>query len=287
MDRKAEKRYLISESRAVTDGGTVMVYEYGLGFAGLPQGFDGVRLLHLSDLHAKTFGRNSMGLVKICAAQRPDLIFFTGDMFSRNEGLSAIMRKIPLMRALSSVAPLYCVFGNHECDVPHKAEHFGRTLEKIGVTLLRNGHTRICRGKGHIDLYGLELPPHYYRSPRGDYIGLPHVTREVVEQFLGKPHGDGFTLLLAHNPLPFEQYAEWGADLTLSGHIHGGVIRIGGVGLLSPERMLFPRYSKGIYTLQTTGGTAMLGVSAGLGKFRLNDPMMIASIVLKRKVNDK
>ena len=283
MDREAEKRYLISERRALTDGGTISVCEYSLTFERLPREFEGLRLLHLTDLHAKSFGQGNKGLVRACAAERPDIIFFTGDIFSRDEEISAIERKLPMMRALDDIAPLCCVFGNHEVDAPKNAERFAELLRDIGVTVLRNERRRLLRGRGHIDLCGLELATGFYRSPKGHYLGLEKVTPQVMNRSLGTADEDSFTLLLAHTPLPFEQYAEWGADLTLSGHIHGGMVRLGGIGLLSPERVLFPRYSKGIYTRETSRGRAVLALSAGLGKFRVNDPPMISVIVIHRK----
>ena len=75
-------------------------------------------------------------------------------------------------------------------------------------------------------------------------------------------------LLLAHNPFFGEAYSQWGADYTFSGHVHGGIIRLFGVGLLSPERKFFPKKTKGVYDY---GGKKLL-VSAGLGKFRLFNP---------------
>lgn len=76
------------------------------------------------------------------------------------------------------------------------------------------------------------------------------------------------TLLLAHNPLWGKVYADWGADYTFSGHIHGGAVRFLGIGILSPERRFFPKYSKGIYEIDSM----KLCVSAGIGKKRLFNP---------------
>ena len=62
--------------------------------------------------------------------------------------------------------------------------------------------------------------------------------------------GDGYQILLAHNPLWAKAYADWGADLVFSGHVHGGIIRLPFFGgILSPERRFFPKYSAGVYDL--------------------------------------
>lgn len=98
-----------------------------------------------------------------------------------------------------------------------------------------------------------------------------------MEDCLGK--SEGFTLLLAHNPLFFETYVKWGADVVLCGHIHGGSVRIPFVcGLLSPERKLFPKFSSGIYTKNKT---TML-VSRGLAKFRIFSPKHIIFLSISK-----
>ena len=87
-------------------------------------------------------------------------------------------------------------------------------------------------------------------------------TEEITEALGVCEESDAFQILLAHNPVYFKQYAAWGADLTLSGHLHGGIIRlplIGGV--ITPQAKLFPRYHAGKYQI----GKKTLIVSRGLG----------------------
>ena len=101
----------------------------------------------------------------------------------------------------------------------------------------------------------------------GGYRDLDVIDKAYVEEKLGKcPEGE--VLLIAHNPFFGEAYAEWGADYTFSGHVHGGIVRLFGVAMLSPERKFFPKYAKGVYDF---GGRKLL-VSAGLGKLRLFCP---------------
>ena len=84
---------------------------------------------------------------------------------------------------------------------------------------------------------------------------------------------------MAHNPDYFPAYAKWGADITFSGHIHGGVVRIGKKGLLHPERKFFPKYSAGIYKI----GDKALAVTTGLGKFRLFNASEVMLVTLKNE----
>lgn len=271
----------IHQLRTVRRNG-LSFYCFGVSSPKLPDEFGGCRIMHLSDLHSKEYGENGEYLVRACAEFKPDYIFFTGDLFSRNENIFRIKSKVPLMKGLNDIAPLYYVWGNHEADIPDKSKLMNSRLAEVGVTVLRNERTRIYRGDSFIELYGLELPSYYYRAPDGGYRGLPKLTAEELRKRLGTPDRKSFNLLLAHTPLPFKQYAEWGADLTLAGHVHGGMVRIFGVGLLSPERKFFPRYTKGMYRLRTEYGVSCMEVSAGLGKFRLNNPEMVSVIELRR-----
>jgi hypothetical protein len=207
---------------------------------------------------------------------------FTGDLYSRSENIFTIKRKVPLMKKLNEIAPVYYVWGNHEADVPDKARLMNSRLQEEGITILRNEKVRIYSGDSFINLYGLELDESCYKNPDGGYKNLTPVTLEMMNSLLGKADEDGFNILMAHSPMPFETYARWGADFTLSGHVHGGIIRIGGVGLLSPERKLFPEFTKGLYLCETDSGKALMEVSAGLGKFRINNPETISLCVLRR-----
>ena len=110
------------------------------------------------------------------------------------------------------------------------------------------------------------------------------ITKDELTKLLGEPDRSECNFLLSHTPLAFRAYADWGADVTFSGHCHGGVIRLPFIGgILSPERKFFPRYTKGIYELNAEQGLAKLAVTAGLGKFRLNNPSEIMICTLERQ----
>ncbi len=245
----------------------------------LPESFEGVKILHLSDLHKKRYGDGFNNLINPCRFCDPDYIFFTGDLFSRSE--ENLTPKLVLMRRLMKMAPVYYVMGNHETDAAVKSEALNYKLEAEGVHVLRSAHERIYRGGDYINIYGAELSMDYYRNTNGiGYCGLKKVDRTVLEKLLGKPDPEKCCVLLSHNPFPFKEYAEWGADIVFSGHCHGGIIRLPMVGgLLSPERRFFPEYTKGVYERY---GASMV-VSAGLGKFRLNNPSQLICATLTAK----
>lgn len=146
------------------------------------------------------------------------------------------------------------------------------------MTCLLNGSVRFQKKDEFINIAGVYFEPEYYRNKNGGYRGLPSVGFEDVQNRIGK-RPEGFTILLAHNPDYFSAYAKWGADITVSGHIHGGIIRIGKKGLLHPERKFFPKYSAGIYKLDDKA----LAVTAGLGKFRLFNASEVMLVTLKNE----
>ena len=244
----------------------------------LPPSFEGVKILHLSDLHKKRYGDDFNNLINTCGFCDADYIFFTGDLFSRTE--EDLKPKLVLMRRLMKLAPVYYVMGNHETDADEKSSALNCKLEEIGVHVLRNTHERIYRGNEYINLYGAELPLECYRADGRGYRGLKSVDVKLLDKLMGTPDPEKCCVLLSHSPFPFKAYAEWGADIVFSGHCHGGVIRLPIVGgLLSPERKFFPEYTRGLYKRY---GSTMV-VSAGLGKFRLNNPSQLICATLTGK----
>jgi len=181
------------------------------------------------------------------------------------------------MQRLMKIAPVYYVLGNHEADVPEKTYALNLKLKHEGVRVMLNDKEKLCCGEDFVNIYGLALGKKFYKNDNGTHRNLKPVTANVMQSCLGKAE-DGCNILLAHTPLPFEEYADWGANLTFSGHIHGGIVRLPVVGgVLSPERKFFPKYSKGIYEYN---GAKMV-VSAGLGKFRLLNPAEIVCVTLR------
>ena len=250
--------------------------------AKLPDSFDGKKILVLSDLHKKRYGDNFNNIMGFCRAQSPDYVFFLGDLFSRDE--TDMKPKAAFMARLQSIAPTYYIVGNHELFQPECLQALCMKLESLGVTVLRNSKATLVQGKDSIDLYGLQLPLRYYVNSDWSYRHLPVPSDEYLQKCLGKPDPKRCSLLLAHDPFFFESYARWGASVTFSGHCHGGVIRLPLIGgLLSPERRFFPRYTKGLYNSRTFGTDRRLVVTAGLGKFRLNNPSEILVCTLKKR----
>ncbi|MDE6036124.1 MAG: metallophosphoesterase [Ruminococcus sp.] len=225
-----------------------------------------IKIAHISDLHKNRFGDNNSRICRILRRENPDIIFITGDLVSRDETDFSGMKIF--LGNLKKTAPVFMIYGNHEQSLPGNLRNeFKETVKNTGIILLENNSVNLKIKDRIFNIYGLRENYEVYKKD-GKYRNLEKITPEMLYSLLGNPTENDNTILLAHNPLFAEAYAEWGADYTFSGHVHGGLIRIFGKGILSPERKFFPEYSKGIYKT----GNMRLCVSGGLGKIRLFNP---------------
>ena len=217
----------------------------------LPEGFDGCVIVQLSDLHGAYFGEDNQELLSRVREAGPDYIFLTGDLLDQ-------YRKTPhsyaaaLGGALADIAPTYFITGNHEWALPG-VRKLMREMEEAGVAVLSNEYVLLERSGDRVLLAGIDDPNGF----------ADQKTPEELAQEVREAWGDGFWLLLAHRNNYFEkQYSLLGADLVISGHGHGGLIRLPFTdGLVSAERRLFPSYTAGFYT---ANGSDVF-VSRGLG----------------------
>lgn len=211
---------------------------YSLCFDTLPNGFDGLRIVQLSDLHECFYGKDNRRLVQKVREAEPDLIAVTGDLVDET-GQTDYVRT--LMTQLTDIAPVYYVSGNHEWAA-HAMTGVLYTLEDCGVTVLDDRCVRLSRNGDTITLAGL-CDPNGPANRRTD--------KERVASFR-EEYGEQFTLLLAHRNR-VEEYGALGPELTLCGHAHGGLIRLPGTdGLIGPSRDWFPHWTDGVYTPENT-----------------------------------
>jgi len=216
----------------------------------LPEPFSGFRVVQLSDLHGKQFGVENQTLLEEIAALEPDIITITGDLVDAVDQLDALPA---LARALTAIAPTYYVTGNHEWAI-HQADEVKLILEENGVIPLSNEYVLLERDGASIVLAGID-------DPNGPY---DQKTPQALMAEIRADLGDPYILLLAHRNEYIETYTECSADLTLCGHVHGGVIRIPFLGGLidNTRKRFWPEYTAGLYTLS---GGGILMVSRGLG----------------------
>ncbi len=249
--------------------------EYTFSSAGLPAAFDGFRVVQLSDLHGKQFGEGNARLVAAVAAAKPDLIALTGDFVDAQSSVDDV---VPLVEGLVALAPTYYVTGNHEWG-SGQAQAVLQTLRSLGVTCLENEFVSVERGGQHILLAGVNDPNGF----------ADQKTPEALAAEVAAAEPNPFWLLLAHrNNLFSGKYCRLGANLTLCGHAHGGIVRLPFTdGLVSPDKSAFPSFTSGFYTCDDgCGAHATVFVSRGLGNsphwtFRLFNAPQVAVIELK------
>ena len=222
----------------------------GVVLSGLPSEFDGYTVVHLSDLHGHEYGEGSADLLALVREQKPDLIVITGDLIDREEQLQMIPA---LAKGLASITSTYYVTGNHEWGLgTGTVKDLKNLLAQCGVTALSNEYEILERNGARLALAGVDDPNGYadQKTPEALYA-------QIEDEAPGL-----FTVLLAHRNDHFDQYAAAGYDFVLSGHAHGGIVRLPFVGaLMGPGRELFPEWTSGVYAL----GNSTLFVSRGLG----------------------
>ncbi len=257
--------------------------EYEIVSKKLPKAFDGYRIAFLSDLHNKEFGKDNERLIKKIQEENPDLILVGGDMVVGKAGYSTDIAT-HLLKELSKDFPVIAANGNHEYRMQLYPKTFGTQYEDyvvqlkgLGITYLTNESVEVVKDGRQIHIIGLSIEKQYYKRGKKILMGSHYLNSE-----LGVPP-KGFSILLAHNPYYTKAYVKWGADLILSGHNHGGLIRFPFLGgLVSPNISLFARYDAGLYK----EGKSQVIISRGLGthtyKIRVNNRPELSMITLKR-----
>lgn len=239
------------------------------------------RLVLLADLHNKSFGKENRRLLSAIREISPDAILTAGDMLTAERGAD-FEKTLALMRKLAAAYPVYYGMGNHEYRLglypelyPGMYEGYLEGLREAGIEPLINETAYLPAW--NIAVCGAQIDRDYYRHFR-----RAPMEPSYLRKILGTPDPDRFQLLIAHNPVYFDAYADWGADLVVSGHVHGGIMRLpilGGV--LSPSLTLFPRYDGGIF--REHGSTMVLsrGLSSHTIPIRIFNPGELIVLELK------
>ena len=242
----------------------LVVTRYAVAIDGLTQP---VRMVHLSDLHCMEFGSENEKLVALVSKQEPDIIAMTGDMISRDSNTEDVQALCELVSAMAEIAPVYFSLGNHELMyMETHGDALLAQLEDAGAVILEQEFQDITVAGQPLRIggaYGYLLSRKYKNTPEQDFMDAFTDTEMP-------------TVLLSHlseGLLAYHCLGDWNVDLVLSGHTHGGQVRLPLLGgLYDPEVGFFPKYTQGLF--QNNG--AYLVLSAGLGSStripRFNNP---------------
>lgn len=233
-----------------------------------------IRLVLLSDLHSKVFGKDNQGLISKVKEQNPDFIALSGDMISRNSKDYSVIKDV--LTRLSKIAPTYYVPGNHELD------HISRTnidyesiINPTGAIFLDNNHIKFEKNGESFLIGGLSDYP-YYEEDEPDF----DTSQRYFWERFNEVSKDIYSILLHHQPEYIPNYlAESNVDLVLCGHTHGGLVRIPFVGgLIAPNQGFFPKYDKGEYEFNGTKMIISTGLAGSHHYPRINNPSEICVI---------
>ncbi len=230
-------------------GGRVRLPEITLGYDDLPASLEGLRILHLSDIHLGYYHNlDDLEAIMLEAERhRPDLVLVTGDIA---DDLSMLPGALRIIDALKPRLGTYASLGNHEYY--RGIRDVLSAIDKGPIPLLRNSGTSVKVGPTEIYLSGADDPAVSHGVSTGEFL------RQTVDAAVNGAPSDIFHILMSHRPKGFNEAARQGIDLTLSGHTHGGIqIGFGGRSVLEPwypEEYFWGHYRKGKSQLYTSGG---------------------------------
>jgi len=246
---------------------TFVITRYRLSSPKLAGLRENLKVIILSDLHDRSFGMGNEKLIAAIRLENPDAIMVVGDMLVARKPTSYIKVQA-FLTEIAKICPVYYSNGNHEQRLKEDPKIYGSYEEYIkelipaGVKILENDSIYMRESSVRIRVSGLELSCEGYRRS-----GSKSVSAKEVRNLLGEADLDSYQILLAHAPTFYPAYKRWGADLVLSGHTHGGLIRIPNWrGVITPQGRFFPKYSGGLYK----EGSQALVVSRGLGSHTVN-----------------
>ena len=247
-----------------------------LHYKNLPESFEGFRIAQISDLHNNTLGKDNKKVLSILKKAKPDLIAITGDMIDSRH--TDIETATALARKMVKIAPCYYVCGNHEARMPDNYATLMKKLKSIGVTTMKNEKITLARNNKKITIIGAE-DPYVIRKDTGEE------NADIMDSALSKlrTENDGFTLLLSHKPELLSTYAKHNIDLALTGHAHGGQIRLPFVGgLFAPNQGFLPKLCSGIHKEENTTMVISRGVGNSQFPIRFLNPPEIPIITLHK-----
>lgn len=220
------------------------ISRYSYASAEISKELNGFKIVQISDLHNKRFGKDQWRLLKKTADLEPDIIVITGDIVDSNH--TNIDNALEFAEGAAEIAPTYYVTGNHEHWLDDdEFESLIAGLRESGVVILDDKQIEIEKNDAHFSLIGLDD-----LSLDGNVLKNMNLD------------DDEFNILLAHEPQYIVGYSMANIDLALTGHAHGGQFRLPFIGgVVAPDQGFFPKYTEGSHM---SGGMTMI-ISRGLG----------------------
>ncbi len=235
----------------------VGVTEYKIVSEKIPENFNGYTIVQISDLHNEEFGKDNVRLIEKIKATNPDIIVITGDLIDSYN--TDIPKAEVFVTEVVKIAPTYYTTGNHEYRLYDDYLVFEETMKSLGVHVLHNEGDVVEIDGEVIQLLGLDANMNQngrYYVPNNENVQVYEILNQLNDENI-------YSVLLSHRPELFDIYVNENIDLTLTGHTHGGQVRIPFLGgVIAPNQNgLFPKYDSGLFE---EDGSTMI-ISRGLG----------------------
>ena len=262
----------------IIDGNRFVIREYTINNDKIKKDYN---FILLSDLHNKQYGKDNYRLIQKIKQLNPDGIIVAGDMLTAKPGCEFDI-PLTLLHQLTVKYPVYYGIGNHEYRIKIYKDNYGRAydnyisqLKKMGVVVLEND--AITLQDNNIRIQGVMIDRKYYKRFRNTKMNDAY-----LPQLLGKTDSSKMQIYIAHNPDYFKEYAYSGADLVLSGHLHGGVMRLPLLGgIVSPKCTLFPKYDGGLFKEKKSSMIVSRGLGMHTIPIRIFNPGELIMVHLK------
>lgn len=293
----------------------IMTTTYHIPSKNLGKEFDNTAFVVLADLHNKSFGKENKVLIQKINKLKPDFIVIAGDMITKRYSCLP-SNAFSLVEGLAKKYKIYYAYGNHEqymellssknedmdkelklnqkpnqIEEPNHIEELNHNqelyyswvqykeeLSNLGVIFLDNKDITIMKNKDKICISGITLNKEYY-----EWKATTEMQQGHLNTLLQKREG-AFQILVAHNPVYFKEYTNWGADLILAGHLHGGMVRLPFIGgLISPQAKFLPKYDAGKFTDNEQNMIVTRGVGSHSSMPRLFNPPELVYVKLSSK----
>lgn len=239
-----------------------------------------LRLVLLSDLHGKSFGRENSRLIAKIQEQSPDAIFLDGDMIDRSADSADVQELLRLIKRLHEIAPVYFAPGNHELEYMQTDTSLLTQVTEAGAVIVNDSYVDVTIAGQPLRIGGTMGHAFYFGRSEEEFSSSPEY--QFLKAF---EDTDVPKICLAHMPDTFifnGAYNLWNVDLILSGHTHGGLIRLPFIGgLYAPMQGWFPEYDQGYFRLGEHMQMVITSGLAGHGMIpRINNPPEIVVIDL-------
>lgn len=238
-----------------------IISEYHISNTRIPDTLDHKKIVVISDFHNACFGIDNSIIINDIKKINPCMIIISGDLINGDEFREDTLN---FLDSLSKICRVYYSEGNHE--LAYKDKHPDDFYDKIKEKCIYLEDEFI--ETDNIRIYGLCIGKEYYKR-----FFRPNMTLNYLSKKLGKVNRECYNILAAHTPAYLKQYSKWGADLVISGHYHGGFIRLPFIGgVISPQVELFPKHCGGHYRYDSTDCVVSKGLGMHTIPLRINNP---------------